>query len=45
MKHEYSKPCLEVLGELRELTAATGGFHVVDVPQGTPIQPGHPITS
>lgn len=31
----YSKPALEVLGELREVTAATGGLTAVDVPQGT----------
>lgn len=44
MKQEYSKPLLEVLGELREVTAATGGPNFVDVPQGTPLGNGF-ITS
>ncbi|MGH3694108.1 MAG: hypothetical protein ACRDRX_09035 [Pseudonocardiaceae bacterium] len=37
MKQEYSKPSLDVLGELREVTAQTGGPNFVDVPQGTPV--------
>lgn len=37
IKQEYSKLSLEVLGELREVTAQTGGPNFVDVPQGTPV--------
>ncbi|MGH3935416.1 MAG: hypothetical protein ACRDS1_10650 [Pseudonocardiaceae bacterium] len=44
MKQEYSKPALEVLGELQDVTAATGGPNFVDVPQGTPLGQGF-ITS
>ncbi len=34
MKHEYSKPSLEVLGELREVTAASAGGPLSDLVQG-----------
>lgn len=44
MKQEYSKPSLEVLGELQDVTAATGGANFVDVPQATPVGHGF-ITS
>lgn len=44
MTTEYSKPLLEVLGDVREVTAQSGGPNYVDVPQGTPLGSGH-ITS
>lgn len=44
MKQKYIKPSLEVLGELRAVTAQTGGPNVVDVSQGTPVGTGF-ITS
>lgn len=34
MKQEYSKPALEVLGELREVTAAASGGFIADLVHG-----------
>lgn len=34
MKQEYSKPSLEVLGELRDLTAASAGGPISDLVHG-----------
>ena len=42
MKQEYTKPKLEMLGEVRDLTAATGSPFQTDVPNGTPANPSLP---
>ena len=42
MKQEYTKPQLETLGEVRDLTAATGAPFQTDVPTGTPANPALP---
>lgn len=34
MKQEYSKPALEVLGELRDVTTASAGGPIADLVQG-----------